>query len=364
MANKESIRICFIAPKAYALFNPQVDVVIGGAEVDLYFLATELAKDPAYEVSFITADYGQPAEEMIDGVRIIAGMDFQHHVLRGALAFWRRLRETNAQMYLIKTISLGTFMTAFFCWFHKKTFLYRTAHATHCDGSYQRRHFVLGHIYNWALKTARYIFVQNQSDQADLSRTVGVNSIVIPNGHRLLDTSIHERETILWVGRSAPFKRPRLFLELALAFPAERFVMICQRATGDADYQALKERAHAQDNVTFIERVPFREGDRFFQQAKIFINTSDAEGFPNTFIQACMAGTAIASLNVNPDDFLGQHNCGYACNDRLEQLVDAVRNLLTDKTYQTMGQNGRDYMAQTHDVTNTCEQYKTWLART
>lgn len=35
-------KVCFIAPKAYPLFNPDVKKVFGGAEVDLYFLATVL----------------------------------------------------------------------------------------------------------------------------------------------------------------------------------------------------------------------------------------------------------------------------------------------------------------------------------
>ena len=55
------ISICFVMPKAYCLFNPEVEGVFGGSEVDLYYLSTELAKDEDYHVSFIVADYGQPA---------------------------------------------------------------------------------------------------------------------------------------------------------------------------------------------------------------------------------------------------------------------------------------------------------------
>jgi hypothetical protein len=40
----QPIRICFIILRAYPIFNPDVKDVIGGAEVDLYLLATELAK--------------------------------------------------------------------------------------------------------------------------------------------------------------------------------------------------------------------------------------------------------------------------------------------------------------------------------
>ena len=39
------IKVCFIAPKAYPIFNPAIREVFGGAQLDLYLLATELAKE-------------------------------------------------------------------------------------------------------------------------------------------------------------------------------------------------------------------------------------------------------------------------------------------------------------------------------
>ena len=47
------VKICFVVLKAYPLFNPDVKSNFGGAEVDSYLLATELAKDKNFEVSFI-----------------------------------------------------------------------------------------------------------------------------------------------------------------------------------------------------------------------------------------------------------------------------------------------------------------------
>ena len=58
MENK--IKVCFVCPKAYPLFNETVEGVFGGSEVDLYYLGTELAKDGDFDVSFVVADYGQP----------------------------------------------------------------------------------------------------------------------------------------------------------------------------------------------------------------------------------------------------------------------------------------------------------------
>ena len=64
------IRICYIAPKTYPVFNPDVGDYFGGANVDLYYLATEIAKDDKFESSFIVADYGQPDGEVIENVTL------------------------------------------------------------------------------------------------------------------------------------------------------------------------------------------------------------------------------------------------------------------------------------------------------
>jgi hypothetical protein len=69
------VRICFIAPKAYLLFNPDVKELFGGAEVDLYFLATELARDKNYAAGFITADYEQEKFDIIFSTWITEYLD-------------------------------------------------------------------------------------------------------------------------------------------------------------------------------------------------------------------------------------------------------------------------------------------------
>ena len=117
-------RVCFIAPKAYPLFNPDIKEIFGGAEEDLYFLATELAKDKNFSVSFITADYGRQDVEIIENVRIIKSLDFKKNCLSGAIKVWRGLRKADAEMYMIKTISAGMFLVACFCWLKSRLFLY------------------------------------------------------------------------------------------------------------------------------------------------------------------------------------------------------------------------------------------------
>jgi len=356
--NNPPIRVCFIAPKAYPLFNPDIKAVFGGAEVDLYFLATELAKDENFIVSFITADYGQEEIETIAGVRIIKSLNFEKNPLTGAIRVWRAMKAAASQIYFQKVASWGTFLVALFCKLHKKTFIYRTAQQIECDGTYLKQHFFTGCAFRWSLRSAAQVVVQNKIDQKGLEQTISIHSIVIPNAHRLPMLSNAERDTILWVGRSAPVKRPELFIDLAGKMPSEHFTMICQHATGDQSYEELVARARKVKNLQFIQRVPFSEIGSFFQRAKVFVNTSDAEGFPNTFIQACEFAAPILSLNVNPDSFLDEYNCGICCEGSLERFTDSLGFMLAENRYIEMGRKARKYVEQNHDIKRTVEEYK------
>ena len=98
----QPISVCFVSPKAYPLFDPGANGVIGGAEVDLYLLATELAKDSDYQVSCITADYDQPTEKTIENVKIIKSLDFKQNQITSAMKIWKALKKANADIYMIK----------------------------------------------------------------------------------------------------------------------------------------------------------------------------------------------------------------------------------------------------------------------
>jgi len=352
------VRVCFVCPKAYPLFNRSVERVFGGAEVDLYYLATELAKDYGFSVSCVVADYGQPDVETIENVELIRSINFGKNAITGAIRIWRALRKADADIYIIKTASMGVPLVAAFCRLYNKTFIYRTAHSCECDGTYLRNHKFAGRLFADSLRSAKIVFTQNASDKEKLKATIAVDAQVMPNGHRLFEPASSQRNSILWVGRSADFKRPQLFLDLAEKFPDEKFVMVCQQATGDKRYAQLHARAETISNLQFHQRIAFDEIDRCFQDAKIFVNTSTAEGFPNTFIAASMQSAAIVSLNVNPDGFLDKYSCGISCSDDISKLNEAVGFMLSSQRYIELGLNGRKYVEENHDIAKIIERYK------
>lgn len=360
-SSKNPIRVCFIILKAYPLFNRNIESRFGGAEIDLYLLATELAKDKGFEVSFVVGDYGQKPIEIHEGVTVIKSVNINGNLFLGSWRIWRALRRANAQLYVGKAFSLSTVLQACFCKIYKCKYIYRTAHTYECDGTYIRQHPFRGKAIIRAVRTAQKVLVQNCIDARNLLETVNIHSEVIRNGHRLTPLSQTSRDAILWVGRSASFKQPHLFINLAREMPDRHFTMICQKSKDDNQYDNLVEQAMQLNNLQFISRVPFDKIDRHFQRAKVFVNTSYAEGFPNTFIQACKCATPILSLNVNPDGFLDKYNCGISCDGDWNKFVDSLKFILAEKHYTELGKNARKYAEEHHDIIKIAKQYKKLL---
>jgi glycosyltransferase involved in cell wall biosynthesis len=363
LSNNIPLRVCFVAPKGYPLFNRDNEELFGGAEVDMYFLSTELAKDERFEVCFITADYGQPRIEIIEGVKIIKSTELKRNPLYRAIKIWQAMNTATAQIYFQRTASWGTFLVALFCKLYKRAFVYHTANQGECDGMYLKGRRFLKMAFSWSLHKSRVVIVQNKTDKDNLRQHTNIPSIVIRNGQRLVKFVNKKRNTVLWVGRTSQLKRAELFMELTKTIPNEHFTMVCQRATGDKNYEALVAQAKKLKNLRFIKRVPLSEIESYFQQAKVLVNTSVSEGFPNTFIQACKYGVPILSLNVNPDAFLNKYSCGICCNDDFHRLADSLRAMLTGNKYSEYSKNTRKYVEQNHDIMKIVKKYKELFGR-
>ncbi len=346
-------------PKAYPLFNPDVNSVFGGAEVDLFYIATELARDDAFDVHFIVADYGQDPNETRMNIRILKSFKPTTPKVIAFPKLLKALDKAEADIYITKTASPGVPLINWFCKKKNKHFIYRSAHSDECDGTWIKTHKLLGPLFTRALRRASAVITQNVTDQKNLLDTAKVDSIVIPNAHRISPADPENKNTILWVARSADFKQPRVFFELAKAFPTESFTMICPQATDDKNYPALKEAADKIPNLTFLGQVPFHKTRTFFTQAKVFVNTSRSEGFPNTFIQAALAAAPILSLTVNPDDVLTKESLGIACKNDFGKLKQGLSFLLEGNRFVEIGQNAQNWAKQNYDIASVIEQYKT-----
>lgn len=412
LSNSESkIKVCFIARTAYALFNPAYGdlpgATHGGAEVDLYLLAKELVKDPRYDVSFIVGDFGQPEKEVIDGVTIYKCFLYRPPNKKSQEEVERRKKKNNIIKFLrkipiIKTIvthlifgnkivkindfkrltkvfkkvdadiyfqeAAGT-LTGVSCLLSKifgKKFVYRTAHDVDCNGQYLKdsleEGLVDGYLYEWGIKRADALITQNIGNQKQLLDTFKLNSVVIKNAYPISDEVSNKKESILWVSRSATWKQPHLFLELAKDNPKSKFIMICPKANEEKeciDWNLLKKDAGSIKNMEFIGYVPFEEIDEYFKNSILFINTSIYEGYPNTYVQSTKNFSPIVSLTVNPDNFLDRYDCGLCANGDFEVMRKQLVEILGNKErLGEMSVNAYKYAKKEHDIVTVADRYK------
>ncbi|MCL2024352.1 MAG: glycosyltransferase [Coriobacteriia bacterium] len=174
------------------------------------------------------------------------------------------------------------------------------------------------------------------------------------------NTPSYEREHVLWVASAQALKQPWIFLNLAKQFPSERFVMVMPVANEVQLAEYVIRQASSVDNLTVIdEQVPLEELVEYFAKAKVFVNTSEIEGFPNTFLQAGAARTPILSFGINPDDMLNIHKMGICADGDVDRLVEGLATLLGDESLRKeCGDNGFAYVREVHSSPIIAAQWK------
>lgn len=363
------MKVCFISMYAYPLFNETNKSGFGGAEVQLYNLATLLAKNSRFEVSFVVRDLGQKQIEKWKGVKLIKVCKSkleQIPVVRAGEYFvnlWKVLSTADADVYVQRAAGVETGIIAGFCKLNHKKFIYMAASSIDVNGEFAKDHSIWGKIYLWGLKNANVRTVQNREFQQQLHKRYNLPSVVFRNTFRIAYRipKLERKNTILWVGSSQDLKRPELFLKLARDNSNVKFEMIMPQ-NNEKVYRETNAQAKHIKNLTLISQVPYSKVENYYKRALIFVNTSTFEGFPNTFVQAAAAGVPILSLKVNPDNFLENFSCGIACGDNYEILNDRLKYLLANNNVrQKMAKNGFRYVKSNHDSKEQMKKFKLLL---
>lgn len=343
------MKICFISPKSYLLFNPKTKGSFGGSEVQLYLLGKGLVKNRKLKIVFMVGDYGQAEKEFVDGVEVYKFFNFKSPKIFNVISFLKIFNKINGDVYIQRAMSSFSFLIALLCKFKKKKFIYMIANNKEVE-----RRGIIGLVFNFA----SVIIVQNKfQEEALKKRNVKKIKLILSSGDEIKndkDFIRNKEDYILWVGRiEKHYKNSEGFLELAKMMPSKEFLMIGQPATGQKSYfKDIRKDLQKIKNIKFIESVSFFEINKYFEKAKIFVSTSFSEGFPHTFVQAVQNGTPIISLNVNPNNFLSGYNCGFMCKGDFKIMMKNIERLFNDKSlYDQFSNNCYCYAKQNHDIT-------------
>lgn len=136
---------------------------------------------------------------------------------------------------------------------------------------------------------------------------------------------------IVWVANLKPLKQPEKYLKIVEHFKTNdsiKFLMI-GRDLGNK-YQHLLQTQDENPNFDYLGEQTNEEVNKILEKSHILINTSDYEGFSNTFVQAWMRGVVVVSLNSNPDNILTERGIGYISHNYKQLIID-LGQLISNK---------------------------------
>jgi len=321
----------------------------------MYNIAIGLNEIDAVDTYCLIPSYHSLDEKAQNEFRLIKTYKETDNFALKALSVFRSLGRIAPDVIIQHGLTTESCILAAYCRLAGIKFIFMFAHDVEAKGLSQTTQNKVK-LFKLLLDCSHCLISQNNYQERVLRTRYGARSIVVHNGF-VIPERRQGGESILWVARCETWKNPELFIEIANRHPAESFVMVCPRAGDDELFAKVRSRADAVENLQFHDFIPRDQIDSFFQSAKLFLNTSKFEGFPQTFIQAAMNSTPIITLNVNPGGFLDDHGCGSCSGGDFDLLDATLSSLLGDSdTLSRMSENAYCYALENHDIRDTVER--------
>jgi glycosyltransferase involved in cell wall biosynthesis len=367
-------KICIVGLDSYGMLSGEGDLKYIGGESVQHVLLARAWRDLGHDVSIIVHDEGQGARRVIDGITAIAahtrkggipGLRFFHPRASKVVA---ALSTADADVYYQSPAGVNTGFTAWFTQMTGRQFIFRVASDSDCEKEHPRIRFLRDRmLFDYGLKRAHVVAAQT-AYQAKLLRdnhgivSPVVNMIVEPPSRASAQSGgsaakpVEKDIDVLWLSNLRSLKRPELALELARQLPDVKFTIAGGPMPGGQTYfDDVAAAAARLPNVTMLGAVRYADTGGLIDRAKIFLNTSSIEGFPNTFLQSWIRGVPVVSF-FDPDGLVNRLQLGRVART-IDEMREAVRGLVDIPTYRdNIGRRAREY-AQREYTTGVAARY-------
>ena len=208
---------------------------------------------------------------------------------------------------------------------------------------------------NRGLKNCSLILVQNAYQQEKITKKYGKETVMVPQMTPYLDnnTIVKEREPmrILWVANFKKIKRPELFVRLAkelkMYAPIIKMEMYGRMSK---KYTYILKEIDEIENLFYMGEVLTEQMLNIMSHSHILVNTSEYEGFSNTFVQAWMRKVPVFSMSSNPNNVFSNYNVG-AYTPSFEALVNSISELISNrKKLDAMAEDAYYYAISHHSL--------------
>jgi glycosyltransferase involved in cell wall biosynthesis len=345
-------KICIVGLDSYGMLSGEGDPRYIGGEAIQHVLLARAWRDLGHDVTIIVHDDGQGARRQHEGITALAAHT-RNGGIRGLRFFHPRaskvlsaLMAADADIYYQSPAGTYTGFTGWCARSMGRHFIFRVASDSDCEREHGRLQFWRDRkLYNFGLHRANLVAAQTEHQARMLRENHGIESPVVnmmvetPRG----DSHVTKDIDVLWVSNFRSLKRPELVLELARQLPHVKFTLAGgPMPNGETYYQDMVAAAARLPNVTMLGSLRYRDTGALFDRAKIFLNTSAVEGFPNTFLQSWIRAVPVVTF-FDPDGLVRRMPLGRVASS-LDEMREAIRTLLEfDSERQVIGRRARDF---------------------
>lgn len=338
---------------------------MGGSQYQAQVLIDYLLKHYDVDIVYLTT-LAEPKYKP-DGYRIEAFSDREglrrYGSFLDAIRLYRALARERPDVILQFVGSAHTGIAAFYARRRGCKMIWRVTNDPSVEPqatSWRKPHNWLERLFlHFGIRNAGLILAQTEYQRSRLvERFPGVPVRVLANFHPTPPDCSRTRaavKQVAWVANLKALKNPGAFVRLARRFVNRsdvKFVMIGGAIDDDWTREQLAEIA-ATPNVEYRGAQSQAEVNALLEQADLLVNTSDHEGFSNTFIQAWMRRVPVVSLRVDPDGLLSHGGLGAVAGGNEEVLYARVAELLEDPARcARIGEHARNFAVERHGEPN------------
>lgn len=205
----------------------------------------------------------------------------------------------------------------------------------------------------YGILNASYIVAQTEWQKEQVAKRYGRTATVIPNFHPMPKEIIKKEDPVkvVWAANFKSWKRPELFIRLAHDMrnvENTEFIMIGQPYPDREKQNILVAKMSELGNLRYLGSCDQDRVNEVLAMSHIFVNTSQYEGFANTFIQAWMRRVPVVSLAVNPDGIFNSNNVGIL-SGTYEKMLEDVNTLIQDSELRSLiGHEAQEYAFEHH----------------
>ncbi len=342
---------------------------MGGSQYQAKMLVEHLLPKNKYDIYYLARRV--PESNSIEGYQVIKianNSGFRKYGLfLDSIRLFNLLKEIKPAVIYQMVGSAYTGIASYYAKMYDCKMVWRITSDKSVEGSRSRnwKNF-LPHKYlekkitEYGIKNSQFIVAQTDNQATLLLQNFGRKpSAVIRNYHPEPKAGREKDKAcinVVWVANFKHLKQPEVFIRLAREFreyKALKFIMVGAPAMERSWFKSLLKDMESLENLEYRGVYSQDNVNMLLSESHILVNTSQYEGFSNTFIQAWMREVAVVSLNSNPDNLLDNGFLGYCANGDYAFLTKIIDDFVNNPhTLKTVGARARAHALDAYSEKN------------